>query len=115
MSYDIKFRKRAIEYHEEGNSIRATAKTFGVSPNTFNTWLQKYRKEGELNRKYRNYEGKISEDALLEYLDEYPDAYQSEIAEHFSSSQSTVHRSMKRHGITRKKRREDTKSNAPKN
>jgi len=114
MSYDVKFRKRAIEYHEEGNSIRATAKTFGISPNTFNTWLQKYRKNGELERKYRNYEGKISEEALLEHLINNPDAYQSEMAEHFGSSQSTIHRTMKRHNITRKKRREDTGSNAPK-
>jgi len=114
MSYDIRFRKRTIEYHEEGNSIRATAKTFGISPNTLNAWLQKYRQNGELERKYRNYESKISEDAMLEYLGERPDAYQSEMAEHFSSSQSTIHRTMKRHNITRKKRKSDIQSNAPK-
>ena len=111
MSYDTKFKKRAIEYHKEGNSIRATAKTFGVSPNTLNTWLQKYRKDGELERKYRNYEGKINEHALLEYLEEHPDAYRLEMAEHFGCSQSTIHRTMKRHNVTRKKTRGDIGSN----
>ncbi|MDR1067600.1 MAG: transposase, partial [Clostridiales bacterium] len=40
MSYDKKYRKRTIEYHEEGHSIRETAKTFGISPNTLNAWLK---------------------------------------------------------------------------
>jgi len=115
MSYDTKSRKRAIEYHEEGDSIRTTAKTFGISPNTLNVWLQNYRKDGELERKYRNYEGKVSKNDLLEYLGERPDAYQAEMAEHFGSSQSTIHRTIKRHGITRKKRREDIGNNALKN
>jgi len=113
MSYDPKFKIRAIEYHEEGNSIRKTAKIFGISPNTLNTWLQKYRKDGGLERRYRSYERKISEDTLLDYLDKHPDAYQAEMAEYFGSSQSTIHRTMKRHDITRKKRRSDTGNNAP--
>jgi transposase-like protein len=40
MSYDKKYRRRTIEYHEEGHSIRKTAKTFGISPNTLNAWLK---------------------------------------------------------------------------
>ena len=35
MSYNEKYRKRAIEYHEEGHSIRLTAKTFGISTNKY--------------------------------------------------------------------------------
>jgi len=98
MSYNIKFRKRAIQYHKEGSSIRATAKIFAVSPNTLNAWLQKYR----------NYEGKMSEDALLGYLGKIPDAYQSEVAKHFRSRQSTICRTMRRHNTTCKKRKEGT-------
>ena len=103
MSYDTKFRKQAIEYHKEGNSIRVTTKTFGVSPNTLNTWLQNYRKDGELERKYRNYEGKVSKSDLLEYLGKHPDAYKTEVAEHFGSSQPTTHPTIKRYDITSKK------------
>ncbi|MDR1066216.1 MAG: helix-turn-helix domain-containing protein, partial [Clostridiales bacterium] len=50
MSYDKKYRKRTIEYHEEGHSIRETAKTFGISPNTLNAWLKQYRDNGGLER-----------------------------------------------------------------
>ena len=104
MSYDQKFRKRAIEYHEEGHSIRETAKTFDISPNTLNTWLQQYREGGELGRKYREYKPAISERELLDYLKSNPDAYQTEIGEHFGCHQSVVCRALKRYKITRKKR-----------
>jgi len=106
MAYDVKFKKRTIEYHEEGNSIRQTSKTFGISPNTLNTWLKQYRSsEGELGRKIRAYDShKISEEALLAYLEAAPDPYLFELAEYFGCSISTVWRSLKRLKITLKKR-----------
>lgn len=106
MAYDNKFKKRAIEYHLEGNSTRQTAKTFGISPNTLNTWLNQYRtSEGEFSRKLRTYDDhKITEEALLAYLVTNPDPYLSELAEYFGCSISTVWRSLKRLKITRKKR-----------
>jgi len=51
MAYDNKFKKRAVEYHKEGNSVRKTAKTFDISPNTLNTWLKEYREHGEFTIK----------------------------------------------------------------
>ncbi|MDR1067216.1 MAG: helix-turn-helix domain-containing protein [Clostridiales bacterium] len=50
MSYDKKYQKRTIEYHEEGHSIRETAKISGISPNTLNAWLKQYRDNGGLER-----------------------------------------------------------------
>ncbi|MDR1066963.1 MAG: transposase [Clostridiales bacterium] len=104
MSYDKKYRKRAIEYHEEGHSIRETAKTFGISPNTLNAWLKQYRNSGGLERKYRSYKTAVSEEELLAYLKINPDAHQSEIGERFSCHQSVICRTLKRFNITRKKR-----------
>ena len=104
MSYDKKYRKRAIAYHEEGNSVRATASMFGISPNTLNTWIKQYRKSGELGRKYRTYTTAIDEGELLSYLESNPSAYQSEIGEYFDCHQSVVCRTLKRLNITRKKR-----------
>jgi transposase len=104
MSYDEKFRKRTIEYHEQGHSTRQTAATFGISPNTLNTWLKQYRTSGELKRKYRSYKSSINEEELLAYLKVNPSAYQSEIGEHFGCHQSVVCRILKRFKITRKKR-----------
>ena len=99
-----KYREKAIKYHEKGNSVRLTAETFGISPNTLNTWLKKYRENGDLSRKYRSYKSVINEEELLEYLKNNSDAYQKEIGEHFGCHQATVCRSLKRLKITRKKR-----------
>jgi transposase len=104
MSYDEKYRKRAIKYHEEGNSVRKTGKTFGISTNTLNTWLKQYRESGTLERKYRIPKPLISEEELIEYLKNNPGAYQTEIGEYFGCHQSVVCRSLKRYDITRKKR-----------
>jgi len=104
MSYDVKFRKRTIEYYTEGNSIRKTATTFGISKSTVEKWLKQQRETGDLNRKYRSYETAIKEDELLSYLHSNPDAYQAEIAERFGCHASVVSRTLKRYKITRKKR-----------
>ena len=104
MSYETKYRSRAIQYHKEGNSIRKTAKIFGISTNTLSKWLKQQRESGELKRKYRTYKTAISEDELLSYLQVNPSAYQSEIGEHFGCDQSVVCRTLKRFKITRKKR-----------
>ena len=104
MSYDVKFRKRTIEYHKEGNSIEKTAKTFGISASTLKEWLKQQRTTGGLERKYRTYKTAINEEELLLYLQANPGAYQYEIGEHFGCDQSVVCRTMKRLNITRKKR-----------
>ena len=58
---------------------------FKISPNTLNTWLKQYREKGEFVSWPRVYNhGKLSKQAMLEYLDSYPDAYQYEMAQHWS-------------------------------
>jgi len=104
MAYDKNYKKRAIEYHEEGNTIRATTKVFGISPSTLNDWLNQYRNKAECKREKRIYQHKINEKDLLKYLDENSDAYLSEIAEYFNCCTSTAWNSLKRLNITRKKR-----------
>ncbi|MCL2611335.1 MAG: IS630 transposase-related protein [Defluviitaleaceae bacterium] len=104
MAYDKKFKKRTIEYHEEGNSRRKTAETFGISPNTLNTWLKEYREHGEFTVKAKPANNtKLTEKALLEYFENNEDSYQEETAKHFGVSQSGILRALKRLKITRKK------------
>ncbi|MCL2611479.1 MAG: helix-turn-helix domain containing protein [Defluviitaleaceae bacterium] len=43
MEYDKKFKKRVIEYYEEGNIKRKTAETFGVSRVALDEWLKQYQ------------------------------------------------------------------------
>ena len=105
MSYDKRFRKRTIEYLESGNSYRKTAATFGISPNTLNRWVKKYRTTGSLEdapikRRMR----KIAPEELKAYILANPDSYQSEAAKHFGCSQQSICKALKRDKITRKKR-----------
>jgi len=105
MAYDTKYKLRAIEFHEEGNPIRQTAKVFKISPNTLNTWLKEYREKGEFITKPRvRNNAKVTEQGLLSYLENNPDAYQYEMAEHFGVSQASIWKGLRRFKITRKKR-----------
>lgn len=113
MSYDIKFRERTIEYFHKGNGWQKTADTFGISTNTLGKWLRK-KAEGDLSdtpvtRRKR----KIIDEELRRYISKNPDAYQSEIAEHFGCTQQSICTALKRNGITRKKRQNVTKSKTP--
>ncbi|MCL2855402.1 MAG: IS630 transposase-related protein [Defluviitaleaceae bacterium] len=104
MTYDNKFKLRAIEYYEEGNTIRQTAQVFKISPNTLNTWLKQYREHKNFASKPRTYtHGKLKEQALLDFLKDNPDAYQYEMAEHFGVSQMAIWKALRRFGVTRKK------------
>ena len=104
MAYDKKYKKRAIEYHEEGNSVRKTAQTFKISPNTLNTWLKQYREKGDfINKPKGHRKAKINEEALLDYYEKNPNAYQYEAAEYFKVTPSAVCIALKGFKITRKK------------
>lgn len=105
MSYDVKFRKRTIEYMELGHSYRETAKIFGVSLNALTRWVKKYRTTGSLDdTPVKRRRRKIDSERLKAYVNENPDSYQSEMAKHFCCSQQAICRALKRDKITRKKR-----------
>lgn len=55
----------------------------------------------ELQRSFR----KIDPEKLKAYVAEHPDAYQSEMAKEFGCSESGIRDALRRHKITRKKRR----------
>lgn len=104
-SYDIRFRKKTIEYLEKGHTYRETGKVFSISPNTVMVWVKKLKKTGSLqDKKAAVTARKIDQRRLEEYLLEHPEAYQSEIAEYFGCKQSSVSGYLSRHGYTRKKR-----------
>ena len=54
MSYDIKFKQRAVEYQREGHTTyKETCKVFKISETTLTRWINK-EKEGKLGEvKYR--------------------------------------------------------------
>jgi transposase len=104
MSYEIKYRQRAIEYWQEGHSKRATAEVFKVSPTTLQTWKFQLNETGTLAPKKRKETWrKIDPEKLNRYNNEHPDAYLKEIADEFGCSDVAVLKALKRLKITRKK------------
>ena len=111
MAYDIKFKKKTIEYYSKNANARKTAKIFGISTNTLNEWRKEYKEYGEFLTKPKPANNtKVTESDLQKYLDDNPDSYQEEIANHFGVTQQGISKSLKRFNITRKKRRNAIRS-----
>lgn len=104
MSYDTKYRRRAIEYWNDGHTKKETAIVFKVNPDTLQNWKNQLKETGKLEpKKRRETWRKINPEKLKEYVKEYPDAYLREIAEEFGCSDVAVIKAMRRLGLTRKK------------
>ena len=104
MSYDMKYRQRAISYLSEGHSYRETAATFKVSTTTLQRWKSKLNETGTLApEKRKETWRKIEPEKLSKYVDEHPDAYQHEIAAAFGVRLYAIQKALKRLKMTRKK------------
>jgi len=104
MSYDIKYRHRAMEYWEDGHSKRETAEVFKVSTSTLQSWKSKLNETGTLEIKKRGETWrKINPAKLKEFLKQHPDAYLREIAEEFGCSDVAILKALRRLKISRKK------------
>ena len=106
MSYDKKYRKRTIEYRQEGHTLEETSGIFKVSISTILDWTKLHKETGEYGKRplNRNFK-KIDPIRLESYIAEYPDAYLTEIAEVFGCRESAIRKALKKLGVTRKKRR----------
>ena len=114
MAYDEKYRKRAVEYRKEGNTLEETAKVFKIGTTTLKQWIKKYEETGEIKNKPLNRpHKKIDPVALEAYVEKYPDAYLEEIAKAFGCVESAIRKALKRQKITRKKRHSDSKNKTP--
>lgn len=111
MSYSKDLREQAVKYKLKGHTLEETAEIFGVGKSSISKWVQQYKETGDLSNKplNRGYK-KIDPKELIAYVEEHPDAFQKEIAEHFDATQQGVAKALKRLKITRKKRRLPTKN-----
>lgn len=104
MSYDIRFRRRALEYWNDGHSKRETAEVFKLSTFTLQQWKNRLNETGDLKPKERCKTWKKIEPAKLkEYIAQHPDAYLKEIGEAFGCSDVAILKALKRLRISRKK------------
>ena len=51
MSYDKKYRERAVQYRMEGHKIEETSKTFKIGTTTLKKWEKEYKATGDLSNK----------------------------------------------------------------
>jgi len=106
MSYDKKYRRRALEYWEDGHSRTQTAEVFKVGETTLRRWKSQLKETGELgSKKRRETWRKIDPERLKAYLRQHPDAYLREIGEAFGCSGVAIAKALKRLKISRKKNR----------
>ena len=104
MSYDKKYRARALEYMSAGHTYRETAAVFKVSIFALQEWKNRLNETGTLAPiKRKQTWRKIEPDKLRKYVEENPDAYQYEIAAEFGVRLYAIQNAFKRLGITRKK------------
>lgn len=104
MSYDIKFRRRAISYWNDGHSKRETAEVFKVGTSTLQAWKSQLNETGTLEPKKRiETWRKIDPSKLKEFIESHPDAYLKEIADEFSCSDVAILKALRRLKISRKK------------
>lgn len=114
MAYEEKYRKRTIEYRQEGHTIEETSRVFKVSPTAIKRWQKQYEETGSLKKKpLKRKHKKIPPAELEEYVKEHADAYLSEIAQVFHCSDTAVGKALKKLGITRKKRQSGTGNKIP--
>jgi len=87
MSNEKKYRQRANEYWNEGNTKKKTAEVFKVSTSALQEWKSKLKESGTLAPKKRKETWrKIEPDRLKTYIEGYPEAYLREIAAEFGCS-----------------------------
>ena len=106
MAKSIDFRRRVLEfYHDEGHTIRETAKVFKVSKTTIENWEALLAETGSLKKRPLNRTfKKIDPEKLKAYVNEHVSDTLSEIAEHFGCSIHAVDQALRKHKITYKKR-----------
>ena len=104
MAYSEDYRKRAIEYHNEGHTQLEAAAVFKIHRTTLQAWEAR-KATGTLKPQYPKTRKprKLPPDELKRYVEENPDDFLEEIATHFNCSAEAVRKALKKLKITRKK------------
>ena len=100
MTYPGSFRQKVLTYKKKHNlSIRATAKHFEIAINSVVSWLEKPEPAKTKSRPSI----KISKEALLKDVEDYPDDFLYERAQRFDATPAGIHLALKRLKLSRKK------------
>jgi len=94
-----------LDYLSKEHTLKETSMNLGVSISSIMKWQRMLRETGNIEDKEpQRKPRKLPDEELRAYVAEHPDAYFTEIAEHFNCSDEGVRKACKRLGITRKKK-----------
>ena len=100
MSYSLDFRKQVFKIKEEYNfSLRDTAERFNVPVRTLQRWKARIEPKTQRHKPAT----KIDMEALRKHVEDYPDAYQYEMAQLFGVSPNCILYALRRLRISHKK------------
>jgi transposase len=112
MAYSEDFRKRALEYMEEGHTYTQLYEAFKIYPATIEDWRKLLAKTGSLKPQYRKArKRKIDKDELSAAVKEKPDAYLHELAKQFNCTKQAVFYALENLNQTYKKNPLHTRKN----
>jgi len=112
MAYSEDFRKRALEYMDEGHTYAELYEAFKIYPTAIEDWRKLLAETGSLKPQYRKTrKRKIDTDKLSAAVKEKPDAYLHELAKPFDCTKQAVFYALKKLGQTYKKNPLHTRRN----
>ena len=118
--YSVDLRKRVVRAVRAGMTRTKASEIFKVCRKTIYSWLSLEERTGSLEPQtgfQKGHSHGITDlDVFRKYIDAHPDYTQEEASEHFSVGRSTIGRTLKKIGYSRKKRAKpmpkDVKKNA---
>jgi transposase len=111
MAYSIDYRKRVLEYIDEGHTYAQAQEVFKIGSTTIKEWKKLLSETGTLEKRPLKRNSRVYEsDKLCAYMEENPQALLKEVAAHFGGSISGANSALERAKITLKKRRLPTPS-----
>jgi transposase len=110
MSYSLDLRKKVINFLERTPNMSKASEYFGLNYNTVRAWFKAYKEENRLAPKeaYRQEPYKLNWEELRTFVEQNPDKYQAEYAEHFGVSRGQIGKVLKKLGFTHKKKASPT-------
>ena len=104
MSYSLDYKKRAVEYKQEGHTFKQLREVFKIPPETYYDWEEKLQNGYYEMKIKRQRSGKIDKEKLKQAVSQKPDAYLHELAEQFGCTPQAVFSMLRNLKITIKKR-----------
>jgi transposase len=98
------YRKRAVMYKDEGHTFKELKKAFNIPAKTYYIWKKNLESGYYETKRPIERSGKIDKQALIQAVEEKPDAYLRELAEPFNCTPQAVFYMLKKLKITYKKK-----------